>query len=299
MAVDLHKLEHLVAVAEEGSFTRAAARLHLSQQALSTSVRALEREVGVELLDRGGNAVTARPAGQALIADARVLHGLARSAVQRARRIGRGETEVLRIGHTPAVTGDEITALLRQVHRTHPDLAPQVNQRYPHELTDQLLAGELDLGLCRAMAPAHGLTRSTLSEQRLHLAVSADHHLAGRDRVELGELAGELIVVWGHPGRSGYTDLLIDHCRRAGFEPRVHRNPIQGTPPVTAVLGTDQVAFVTASPGPAAGGQVRVLELHPPVFAPLHALWPHHTTCPARDAFLETAATPPAAAPEA
>ncbi|WP_017974766.1 LysR family transcriptional regulator [Actinopolyspora halophila] len=289
MALDLHKLEHLVAVAEEGSFTRAAARLHLSQQALSTSIRALEREVGVDLLDRGGNALTVLPAGSALVADARVLHGVSRSAVLRARRIGRGQHETLRIGHTPAVTGDEITALLRRVHRDHPDLSPQVNQRYPGELTEQLLAGDLDLGLCRAMTPAHGLTRRTVTHQRLRLAVSREHRLADRDGVEIGELEDESIMVWGHPGRSGYTDLLIDHCRRAGFEPRVYRNPIQGTPPVTAVLDTDCVAFVTAVAGPAANGNVSVLELRPPLFVPLHALWSRYATSPSRDAFLETA----------
>ncbi|CAM5672514.1 HTH-type transcriptional regulator ArgP [Streptomyces badius] len=63
MSLDLRKLEHLVAVAEEGGFTRAAERLHLSQQALSTSIRTLERHVGVRLLDRGHQHVTpTRPA---------------------------------------------------------------------------------------------------------------------------------------------------------------------------------------------------------------------------------------------
>ena len=291
MGLDLNKLDHLIAVAEEGSFTRAAARLHLSQQALSTSIRVLEREVGVALLDRRGNTLTVLPAGQALVTDAHVLRGVARSAVQRSRRIGRGEAEVLRIGHTPAVTGDEITTLLRQVQTTHPDLSPQVNQRYPHELTDQLLAGDLDLGLCRAMTPERGMERSTVTHHRLRLAVAADHHLADQDSVQLGDLKEESIMVWGHPGRSGYTDLLIEYCRQTGFEPRVHRNPIQGTPPVTAVLGTDHVAFVTTPPGPVAGGHVRVLDLQPAMFVPLHALWTQHTTCHARESFLATAAS--------
>jgi len=286
--VDLNKLEHLVAVSEEGSFTRAAARLHLSQQALSSSIRALEREVGVDLLDRRGNAITALPAGRALVTDARVLQGVTRAAVHRARRIGRGETELLRIGHTPAVTGDEITALLRRAHVDQPELATQVHQRYPSELTEQLLAGELDVGLCRAMSPPRGLARSVLAHHRLRLAVDVEHPLARRERVEFGELAAETIVVWGRPGSSGYTDLLVEQCRLAGFEPDVVRNPIQGTPPVTAVLGTSRVAFVTAAAGPAADGRVRVVELDPPTTVPLHALWPQHTTSEARDLLLAT-----------
>ena len=289
MTLDLHKLSHLIAVAEEGSLTRAAARLHLSQQALSTSVRALEREVGVALLERGGTGVTLLPAGQAMVDDARVLHGIARSAVHRARRIGRGETEILRIGHTPAVTGEEITSLLRPVTETHADIATEVHQRYPSELAPALLAGELDVGLCRGMAAAHGLTRTTLGHQRLNLAVAAGHHLASRSAVALPELADERFMVWGRPGRSGYTDLLVDHCRRAGFEPHMERTPQQGTPPVTAIIGTDRAAFVTAPPGAAADGRVHILAIEPPIHAPLHALYLPQSTSPGRSALLDSA----------
>ncbi|WP_410579481.1 LysR family transcriptional regulator [Amycolatopsis sp. lyj-108] len=288
MGLDLYKLNHLIAVAEEGSFTRAATRLHLSQQALSTSVRTLEREVGVPLLERSATGVTVLPAGQALIADAHLLHGIADSAVQRARRIGRSEPERLRVGHTPAVTGDEVTALLRK-HQPDPRLIIDVNQRYPDELVSQLLGGQLDLGLGRALTLAHGLVGTTLIRQPLNVAVAAGHRFAGREELQLSDLADEEITVWGHPGRSGYTDLLVNLCRDAGFEPRVHRNPIQGTPPVTAVLDTDGVAFVTAPPGPAAGGAVCVLRLEPAVHVPLQALWPQHSTSDARQAFLASA----------
>lgn len=290
MGLDLNKLEHLVAVAEEGSFTRAASRLHLTQQALSTSIRTLERDVGVELLDRGNNGLTVLPAGQALVEDARVLRGMAHLATRRARHIGRDETETLRIGHTPAVTTDEISVLLTQARRAHPDLAPQVNQRYPHELAEQLLAGDLDLGLCRAMRPPRGLTCTLLTRHRLRVAVAADHHFAPHTSVCLTALANERIMVWGRPGRSDYTDLLIQHCRDAGFEPHVERNPVQGTPPVTAVLDTGLVAFVTSHPGPAADGAVQVLELEPPLFVPLHVLWHRHGGSEAGEMFVSALA---------
>ena len=286
MRLDLNKLDHLIAVAEEGSLTRAAARLHLSQQALSTSIRVLEREVGVPLLERGSAGVTVLPAGAALLEDARVLNGMARAALHRARHIGRGETQTLRIGYTPAVTGDELVTLLAPVTEAHPDITPEIHQRYPSELTAALLAGDLDIGLCRGMTPAHGLTRTTLGHQRLHIAVACDHPLAARTSVALPELAHESFLVWGAPGRSGYTGLLIDHCRNAGFEPNTERTARQGTPPITAVIGTRHIAFVTTPPGPAAGGKAHVLTLEPPIHAPLHALYLPHTTCPSRTTFL-------------
>ncbi|WP_322986663.1 LysR family transcriptional regulator [Streptomyces sp. S584] len=286
MRLDLNKLDHLIAVAEEGSLTRAAARLHLSQQVLSTSIRVLEREVGVPLLERGSAGVTVLPAGAALLEDARALNGMARAALRRARHIGRGETQTLRIGYTPAVTGDELVTLLTPVTAAHPDITPDIHQRYPSELTAALLADDLDIGLCRGVAPAHGLTRTILGHQRLHIAVACDHPLTARTSVALPELADESFLVWGAPGRSGYTDLLIAHCRNAGFEPNTERTARQGTPPITAVIGTRHIAFVTTPPGPAAGGKAHVLTLEPPVHAPLHALYLPHTTCPNRTTFL-------------
>lgn len=286
MALDLHKLEHLIAVVEEGTFTRASARLCLTQQALSSSIRALEREVGVDLIDRGGSRLAVTAAGQALIDDARVLRGAAETALRRVRRIGRNETEVLHVGHTPAVTADEVIALVHKVHAVHPDLPIQVNQRYPQELSDQVRRGEIDLGLSRAMSTDHGLDSTVVTRHRLHVAMDAGHHFSQRASLRLAELADEPIMVWGHPGRSGYTDLLVHHCREAGFEPHIRRNPIQGTPPVTAVLGTSELAFVTAAPGAALEGRIRVVELLPPTFVPVRAMWPRHTTSAVRDAFL-------------
>lgn len=291
MIMDLNKLDHLVAVAEEGSLTRAAARVHLSQQALSTSIRTLEREVGVSLLDRSSHGTQLLPAGEALVTDARALDGLACHALQRARRIGRGETTTLRIGHTPAVTGEEVSAWLHQASHNNPEVATLVHQRYPAELVAELTGGDLDLGLCRSVTPPHGLGRTLLGHHRLRLAVATDHHLASQDQVCLSGLANEHILVWGHPGQSGYTDLLIQHCRQTGgFDPDVERTSLQGTPPVTAVINSTNVAFVTEPPGPAAGDRARVLDLHPAIYAPLHALWHRHTTSEARDELLATPA---------
>ncbi|UGY90779.1 LysR substrate-binding domain-containing protein [Streptomyces gobiensis] len=289
MSLDLRKIEHFMAVVEELGFTPAAARLHLSQQALSTSIRALEREVGVDLLDRSGGQVSVLPAGRALYEDARVVRALADAALKRARRTGRGEAEALRIGRTPAVTGEEVTALAGRLRSSHPEVRVRVDQRYPSELAGLLLAGELDLALGRALAPVRGLTVRTLARQPLGVAVRAGHRLSGRAAVALGDLAGERLMVWGRPGRSGYTDLLLAECRRAGWEPELEINPVQGTPPVTAVLDNDCVALVTAPLGAAGGGDVVVIALDPPVGVPLQAMWLEHASSEARDAFVAAA----------
>ncbi|MFI7238618.1 hypothetical protein [Streptomyces cyaneofuscatus] len=71
---------------------------------------------------------------------------------------------------------------------------------------------------------------------------------------------------------------------------------MQGTPPVTAVTATGRIAFITAPPGPAAGGAAYVVDLDPPVHVPVHALWPAHTTCRDRDVLLGRAGISPGGA---
>jgi len=281
MGLDLRKVEHFVAVAEERSMTRAAARLNLSQQALSMSMRALERELGVPLLDRSRRGVVLLASGEALYADAVPLLAAATAAVGRARRADRGEPELLRIGHTPAVTGIEITEMLAGAPASGASV--QVVALLPDELSERLRDRSVDIGLSRATAPAAGLAGQVVAHHRLRLAVRAGHRLAHRHAVTLPELAAETLIVGAPPGVCAYTDLLLGLCRRAGFEPRHRVTPVQGTPPVTTVLGTDGAALVTEAPGPAVGGAVRVVELEPETTVPVLASWRRDTRSVLRD----------------
>jgi DNA-binding transcriptional LysR family regulator len=281
MGLDLRKVEHFVAVAEERSMTRAAARLNLSQQALSMSMRALERELGVPLLDRSRRGVVLLASGEALYADAVPLLAAATAAVGRARRADRGEPELLRIGHTPAVTGIEVTEMLAGAPAHGASV--QVVALPSDELNERLRDRSVDIGLSRATAPAAGLAGQVVARHRLRLAVRAGHRLAHRHAVTLPELAAETLIVGAPPGVCAYTDLLLGLCRRAGFEPRHRVTPVQGTPPVTTVLGTDGAALVTEAPGPAVGGAVRVVELEPETTVPVLASWRRDTRSALRD----------------
>jgi DNA-binding transcriptional LysR family regulator len=281
MDLDLRKVEHFVAVAEERSMTRAAARLRLSQQALSMSMRALERELGVPLLDRSRRGVALLASGEALYADAVPLLAAATAAVGRARRADRGEPELLRIGHTPAVTGIEVTEMLAGAPAY--EASVQVVALLPDELGERLRDRSVDVGLSRATTPSAGLAGQVVARHRLRLAVRAGHRLAHRHAVTLPEIAAETLIVGAPPGVCAYTDLLLGLCRRAGFEPYHRVTPVQGTPPVTTVLGNDGAALVTEAPGPAVGGAVRVVELEPETTVPVLASWRRDTRSALRD----------------
>ncbi|MGE4426911.1 MAG: LysR family transcriptional regulator [Solirubrobacteraceae bacterium] len=275
MALDLRKVTHFLAVADERSFTRAAERLFLSQQALSTSIRRLEEELGITLLERTTRRVDLTAAGEALAQDGRELVTAAAAAVRRARQAA-GGTRELRVGHSPAVRGEEVSDVTARLvdTETGPDAPVVITARmlYPADLVDGLRSGDLDLAFARQMDPPAGLAARTIAERPLRVAMDRDHVLADRSRLSVADLADHPIVVWGEPGRSAYTDLLLGLCRDAGFTPRVERSPMQGTPPITSVTRRDHVAFVTDPPGPA-HGRVVVRDLEPEVHVALRVLW--------------------------
>ena len=131
MQLDLRKLAHFAAVVEERSMTRAAVRLRLTQQALSLSIRALERELGVLLFERVRGGVELLPAGHSLYTDGGPLLAAATRAVAPARRTHGSDTELLRIGHTPAVTGTDVVTLLAEAPLALAATSTQVIQSSP------------------------------------------------------------------------------------------------------------------------------------------------------------------------
>lgn len=293
MPLDLRKLTHFRAVAENRSISRAARRLHLTPQALSMSIRALEREVGTALFERSHRGLTLTPAGEVLHAEAASVLAVARSALERTRHTGRDSVTPLRIGHTPAVTGDEVIELLHLARARSGDdrLSGHAVQLYPFQIPEQLREGSIDIALSRAMRPGPGFATGTVHRHRLRIAVHATHRLARRDTLQLADLAAECLMVWAPAGHSGYTDLLLGVCRAAGVEPRCRVNPDQGTPPVTAALNRDCVVMVTAPAGPALGGAVRVIDLEPPYTVPVEALWLEAAANPVRTTFISAFTT--------
>jgi DNA-binding transcriptional LysR family regulator len=147
---DLRELRALVAVAEELSFTRAAERLDLSQQTVSETVRGLERELGVELLERTTREVRVTDAGKALLAEGRQALLLADTAFEAARAVGTGQAGTLRIGVTPAIGPEDRHDLVRALRPDHPDLSVSLRELRPGEFRRALGAHEVDLVLNRA-----------------------------------------------------------------------------------------------------------------------------------------------------
>lgn len=266
--------------------TSAAEALHLTQQAVSISVRQLERELGVALFTRVGRRVHLTDAGTALRGGAGTLLAAAQDLTRATAEAAAESPRPYLVAHTPAITSDEVFLLLTPIRDALPMLPIEVHQVYPRQLTPGLLDATYDLGLRRGVVPPIELAGAVITYDRLHVAVAADHPLAGRDTVTMSELSDHPLTVWAPPGSSFYTDYLLSICRRAGFEPTVRVNTTQGTTPATATVGTDSFSFVTQEPGTILGGLAVILAIDDAPHAPVQALWRSHTHSRPRDALI-------------
>src|SRR4051794_30070120 len=147
---ELRQLRTFVAVAEELSFTRAAQRLHLAQQAVSKSVAQLERELGVELLERTTREVRLTAAGAALLEAGRPALAAADAAFARAREVGGGLSGTVRVGVSPAIGPDDREEVVRVLRDGAPELSVRVTEVRPADMGRLLRAREIDLVLTRS-----------------------------------------------------------------------------------------------------------------------------------------------------
>src|SRR4051794_18849884 len=202
--MELRHLATFVAVAEEGSFTRASARLHIVQSAVSAGVRALERELDAALFDRTTHRVQLTDAGSALLPEARATLAAARAAREAvdAVRGGLRGTVTLGIMQGSASGSIDIAALLAAFHADHPAVELHARQGHSAEMAEQVRDGGLDFAfLALPRRRAGGLHLTPLGREPMLLALHEDHPLAGRSDVELTALADETFAdgppTWG------------------------------------------------------------------------------------------------------
>jgi len=194
-------LEHFLAVVDEGQFTRAADRCHIAQSALSSSVQALERDLGAVLLHRSTRRVALTDAGRAFVPQARRTvadAAAAREAVEVVTSLRRG---TLAMGTVfSAGLWFDLPRLLADFARTYPEIEIRVTAGSAGELVAGVAGFELDVALVGTpgVLPA-GVTATPLVRARYIFACSVAHRLAGRRRVTATTVADEVFVDLG-PG---------------------------------------------------------------------------------------------------
>ena len=269
--MERRQLEFFLAIAEAGSFTRAAQVLHIAQPSLSYSMRTLEAELGSELFERHGRGVRLTAAGEALVGPARRAvrsFGLAASAV---RGVADGDFGLLRIVSSTSWAVHPLVGLIGEFRRLRPQVRFEVTDPAARAVVlDQVRTGRVDFGLVDGPPPAGALASLELAEQRL-LAVLPP----GPGQV-LATTVEELVLhgLIGTPRGTALRDLLDARLEAAGLASEVMVETAHAASVVPLVVsGAGAAVLPEGMAADAATTGARVARLEPPTPASLSLVW--------------------------
>lgn len=217
--MELRQLAYVVAVAELGSFTRAAQREHVAQPGVSAQVRKLEAELGQPLFDRTGGMVTVTAAGAAVLPFARAALAGATGIRTAVDELGGLLSGHVAVGVVPSV-GGWLADALASFHTEHPGIEITLQEDVSDALLDGVASGRLDLALAGLAAGLpSGLEAMTVTEEELVAAVHRGHHLARRQRISARALADEALIAL--PRGTGGRAALEDRFTADGISTRI------------------------------------------------------------------------------
>lgn len=217
--MNLQDLRYLVALADHRHFGRAAEAAYVSQPTLSTQLRKLEKELGVDLIERNPRHVLLTEAGEQVVARARLILGEADNIRSIAKRAQDPESGSLRLGLFPTLAPYLLPHVVPHLHRRFPNLELLLVEEKTEVVLQRLRDGQLDVGVLALPVPAAGLEQLPLFSEDFVLAVPCDHPLAGTEGpVPVSVLATEdvLLLEEGHCLR----DQALSVCTLAGASER-------------------------------------------------------------------------------
>ena len=285
--MELRHLRYFIAIAEERSFTGAAERLWVAQPGLSTQMRRLEAELGVQLFERHPRGIDLTQAGELFLERARAAVSAADVALATGRDLEAGVIGSLRLGLAAGARWPLASELLLRFGRERPGVELTVVEAYGGTLWRDLRAGRLDALVAPTGHGSADLRTLELGYEDWMVLVGTGHPLAGIGSVDAEDLQGERIAVTGH--RDGavldrtVSDLLAELGVAAQLVPGA-----QGPARHAAVANNEAVVLTTAPDAVPSGVIVRRLE--PRRTVAFELLWRDEVTSPALSELISLAA---------
>jgi len=276
--MELRHLRYFVAIAEERSFTRAAERLWVAQPGLSSQIRRLESELGVQLFDRHTRGVDLTDAGALFLERARTALAAADVAGATGQDLAEGLVGSVRLGVVAGAGWPSTSALLGHFGRERPAVELTVVESYAGTLLRDLRDRRLDAMIAPSQFGSAELRQMRLGRERWLVLAGPGHPLAGSAPVAARELAGQRFVVTGHPDGAGYDRLVAGTLAALDVTAALERGG-PGPAMLAAVAAGDALALTT-TPGAADRG-VMARAISPTRRVEFALLWRDETPAPA------------------
>jgi DNA-binding transcriptional LysR family regulator len=290
--MELRHLRYFVSVAELLNFTRAAARLHIAQPALSRQIRDLEDELGVQLLERNSRFVRLTAAGATFLDEARAVLDRAQEAAQAARAFATGERSEIQLGYAPSPTVELLPQALQAFQKDSPGVRVTLHDLSVQEMLQGLREGRLDAALTVASSSKQmrGLVFEHLRTYPLYLAVNASHRLARAKRVNLSQLQDEPLIVYSRADYPEYYESLASLFEPIGGMREIAEEHDSATSLIAAIEAGRGIALVASVLSSLAGSRITLREIQPsPMPLVVGVAYHRHHLSPAARRFIKTA----------
>jgi len=217
--MELHQLRYFVAVAQTGSFSRAAMQCHVSQPSLSQQIAKLEKQLGRKLFDRLNRRVTLTDAGRVLLNQAGTILSAVEDAEKRLRDADDFQDSRLTVGAIPTIAPYLLPTALQLFSQSFPEVELIVQEDVTAHLIAALVAGEVDVALMAMPVDDERVETETLFTEPLWLALPFGHALEKRKRITAEHLRDEKFIVLGEMHCLG--EQVLSFCRVNNCGPRV------------------------------------------------------------------------------
>ncbi|MCA3704378.1 MAG: LysR family transcriptional regulator [Methylobacterium sp.] len=223
MALDIRHLRSFVLTAQEAHFGKAAARLNVTQPALSRTIRQLEAVLGGALFSRSTRSVVLTDLGATFLSTARQAVASFDGACVMGQQLARGEVGQMLLGHTEIAIFGQLPRILQRFRDQYPKAQVALSPGFTRENIERVLNGALDAAFVTGHASAADLDCVGLWKEESIVVLPADHRMARRRSIHIKDLADEPFVMGPNASWQAYRPLVEAACKRNGFDPRVVR----------------------------------------------------------------------------
>jgi DNA-binding transcriptional LysR family regulator len=216
--IDLISISHALAVAEQGSFNRAATSLGVRQSVVSRRVRSLEDEIGVSLFERRGNSIHKTFAGSKFLHDTqRIIENLEQVA-QSARNAGKGQEGEVRIGVQISLTDDFIREIVQRFQAEHPSVSLRFIDVFENDFQRFIHEREIDILFRTVPTNAPSLHQQKLWDRQAYVVLSKEHRLADKCEINWKDIKTEQLIARAN---TASESMVVDNFTQRGWNPQV------------------------------------------------------------------------------